>query len=106
MDGMNMRRVQIEGGPVVNTGNGVTIGYHIGPLGVARWAVNVLECTGDAVVVGLQSGVLQLRLIANLDHVVWSRQVHNGGIIHCCVSPSGTEIVTVSREEAPAIISM
>lgn len=106
MDGMNMRRVQIEEDPVVNTGNK----DHVVETGMAimarRYGASVLECTGDAVVVGLQSGVLQLRLIANLNHVVWLCQVYNRRIIHCCVSPTGSEIVTVSHEEAPVIISL
>jgi len=106
MDGMNMRKVQIEEDPVVNTGNenhAIETGLAIM---VRRYGASFLECTGDAVVVGLQSGGLQLRLIANLDHVVWSCQVYNRSIIHCCVSPTKAEIVTVSDEEAPVIISL
>jgi WD40 repeat protein len=83
IDGIKKREVQIEGG----TG------------------VGALACAGDAVVVGLNDGRLQLREAARLDHVVWSSQVHQGWITDVCVSPSGAEIATVSDDFTSAVVS-
>jgi len=83
MDGVKRREVQIEGG----------------------LAVSALACTGDAVVVGLGDGRLQLREATRLDHVVWSSQVHKDWILDMCVSPSGAEIATASIDNTADVVS-
>ena len=83
MDGVKKREARIDGG----------------------WAVGALACAGDAVVVGLCYGHLQLRDAARLDHVIWSTRVHQSWITDVCVSPSGAEIVTASGDETSAIVS-
>jgi len=83
MDGVKRREVQIEGGR----------------------PVTAFACAGDAVVVGLSNGRLQLREAARLDHVVWSSQVHQSWINDVCVSPSGAEIATASDDYTSAVVS-
>ena len=84
MEGVKRREVQIAGGS----------------------AVTALACAGDAVVVGLHDGRLQLREAARLDHVVWSSQLHKQWINEVCVSPSRAEIATASSDCTSAVVSI
>jgi WD40 repeat protein len=83
MDGVKRREVQIERGK----------------------SATALACAGDAVVVGLANGHLQLREAERLDRVVWSSQVHKDWIRAVCVSPSGAEIATASDDNTAAVVS-
>jgi len=83
MDGIKKCEVRIEGGAVATA----------------------LACAGDAVVVGLGDGHLQLREATRLEHIVWSSQVHQSWIKSVCVSPNGAEIVTASYDMTSVIVS-
>jgi WD40 repeat protein len=82
MDGIKKREVQIDGAKVT-----------------------ALVRAGDAVVVGLADGRLQLREAVRPAHVIWSSQVHTRWIRDVCMSPSGAEIATACYDRTAAIVS-
>jgi len=103
----------LPGGREVLAGTGDGMLVVIGMDGVKRrefqievgLEVSALARAGDAVVVGLGDGRLQLREATRLDHVVWSYQVHKDWIFNVCVSPSGAEIATASDDYTSAVVS-